>query len=65
LPPNGEGKWKERKSASSLTSFNEVLNDTGVVVVAHYAGLSVADMTAFGRKCAKPAARSKSRKTAL
>ena len=30
-----------------VASFNEVLNDTGVVVVAHYAGLSVADMTAL------------------
>ena len=33
-----------------VASFNEVLNDTGVVVVAHYAGLSVADMTAFRAK---------------
>lgn len=30
-----------------VASFNEVLNNTGVVVVAHYAGLSVAEMTAF------------------
>jgi large subunit ribosomal protein L10 len=30
-----------------VASFNEVLQNTGVVVVAHYAGLSVADMTAL------------------
>jgi large subunit ribosomal protein L10 len=30
-----------------VASFNEVLNNTGVVVVAHYAGLSVAEMTTF------------------
>ncbi|OKL42931.1 50S ribosomal protein L10 [Pseudovibrio exalbescens] len=28
-----------------VSSFNEVLNNTGVVVVAHYAGLSVSQMT--------------------
>jgi len=28
-----------------VTAFNEVLSSTGVVVVAHYAGLSVAQMT--------------------
>ncbi|MCK7614485.1 50S ribosomal protein L10 [Roseibium sediminicola] len=30
-----------------VTSLNNVLGDTGVVVVAHYAGLSVAQMTAL------------------
>ena len=30
-----------------VASFNEVLQNTGVVVVAHYAGLSGADMTAL------------------
>ncbi len=30
-----------------VTSFNEVLSSTSVVVVAHYAGLSVAQMTAL------------------
>jgi ribosomal protein L10 len=35
--------------------LNAELADTGVVVVAHYAGLSVAQMTAFGRQYVKPA----------
>jgi len=30
-----------------VTSLNQVFSDTGVVVVAHYSGLSVADMTAL------------------
>ncbi len=33
-----------------VTSFNEVLGGTGVVVVAHYAGLSVAQMTELRSK---------------
>jgi large subunit ribosomal protein L10 len=44
-------KWSEavdRAEKSELvTSLNQVFSDTGVVVVAHYAGLSVADMTAL------------------
>jgi len=42
-------KWSEavdRAEKSELvTSLNQVFKDTGVVVVAHYSGLSVADMT--------------------
>jgi large subunit ribosomal protein L10 len=38
----------DRAEKSELvTSLNEVFSDTGVVVVAHYSGLSVADMTAL------------------
>ena len=33
-----------------VASFGEVLKGAGVVVVAHYAGLSVADMTAYRSK---------------
>ncbi|GGE83626.1 MULTISPECIES: 50S ribosomal protein L10 [Stappia] len=33
-----------------VASFNQVLGSTGVVVVAHYAGLSVSDMTALRAK---------------
>jgi large subunit ribosomal protein L10 len=39
-----------------VASFGEVLKNTGVVVVAHYAGLSVAQMTAYAVvKYVKPA----------
>jgi large subunit ribosomal protein L10 len=38
----------DRAEKSELvTSLNQVFKDTGTVVVAHYAGLSVAEMTAF------------------
>jgi large subunit ribosomal protein L10 len=44
-------KWSkavDRAQKSELVaSLNQVFKDTGVIVVAHYAGLSVADMTAF------------------
>ena len=33
-----------------VTSLNQVFKDTGTIVVAHYAGLTVADMTAFRAK---------------
>lgn len=35
------------QKAELVASLNQVFKDTGVVVVAHYAGLSVADMTAL------------------
>jgi large subunit ribosomal protein L10 len=35
------------QKAELVTSLNQVFKDTGVVVVAHYAGLNVADMTAL------------------
>jgi large subunit ribosomal protein L10 len=41
----------DRAEKSELvTSLNQVFKDTGSVVVAHYAGLSVAEMTAFRAK---------------
>jgi len=41
----------DRAEKSELvTSLNQVFKDTGVVVVAHYSGLSVADMTALRSK---------------
>ena len=47
-------KWREavdRAEKSELVAtLNQVFKDTGTVVVAHYAGLSVADMTAFRGK---------------
>ena len=35
------------EKAELVTSLNRLFTDTGVVVVAHYSGLSVADMTAL------------------
>jgi large subunit ribosomal protein L10 len=35
------------EKAEAVASLNQVFNDTGVIVVAHYAGLTVANMTAF------------------
>jgi large subunit ribosomal protein L10 len=47
-------KWSkavERAEKQELvTSLNQVFKDTGTIVVAHYAGLTVADMTAFRAK---------------
>lgn len=42
-------RWQVERAEKRefVASFNEVLQNTGVVVVAHYAGLSVADMTAY------------------
>ena len=41
----------DRAEKSELVAtLNQVFKDTGTVVVAHYAGLSVADMTAFRGK---------------
>lgn len=35
------------EKAEAVAALNQVFNDTGVIVVAHYAGLTVANMTAF------------------
>ena len=38
----------DRAEKSELvTALNQVFKDTGTIVVAHYAGLTVADMTAL------------------
>ena len=41
---NGDRQWTERKNANLSASLNEVFQDTGSVVVAHYAGLTVAQI---------------------
>ena len=46
----GECKWKEKKKHELVANLNEVFSNTGVVVVAHYAGLTVADMTELRSK---------------
>ena len=46
-----------------VTGLNEVFKDAGSVVVAHYAGLTVAQMNDLRRRCAMRAAPSKSRRT--
>jgi large subunit ribosomal protein L10 len=38
------------EKAELVTSLNQVFKDTGTIVVAHYAGLTVADMTALRAK---------------
>ena len=43
-PPTGESKWIERQKRSMVAELNGVFKATSVVVVAHYAGLTVADM---------------------
>lgn len=44
-------RWREAVERAEkrefVTSFNEVLSGAGVVVVAHYAGLTVSDMTSL------------------
>ena len=44
-PPNGESKWRERKKREARRGANEVFRTPAIVVVAHYAGLTVAQMT--------------------
>ena len=44
----------DRAAKSELVaSLHEVFKDTGVIVVAHYAGLSVAQMTEYRRRIKK------------
>ena len=50
-PPTGKSlQWIERKSRSSSTTLNGVFKTTNVVVVAHYAGLTVAQMQTLRRQ---------------
>jgi len=37
--------WIERKKSETVATLNAVFKDTGAIVVAHYAGLTVAAMT--------------------
>jgi large subunit ribosomal protein L10 len=48
-----------------VAELNGVFTNAGSVVVAHYAGLTVAQMNDLGRACAQPEAPSRSRRTAL
>lgn len=47
-------KWSERVDRAAkrelVTSLNTVFKDTGVVVVAHYAGMTVAEMTDYRKR---------------
>lgn len=47
-------KWREAveraEKAELVTALNQVFKDTGTIVVAHYAGLTVANMTALRAK---------------
>ena len=58
-------QWTERKKASSSRTLNDVFSDTGVVVVAHYSGLTVADMTDSARADAEAGASVKVAKNRL
>ena len=44
FPPTGESQVDRAAKSELVTSLNTVFKQTGVVVVAHYAGLTVADM---------------------
>ena len=46
-PPNGERQLERAEKREAVTTLNQVFKDTGTVVVAHYSGLTVADMTAL------------------
>ena len=44
FPPTGESPVDRAAKRELVSTLNTVFSDTGVVVVAHYAGLTVADM---------------------
>ena len=44
LPPTGESPVERAAKRELVSTLNDVFNTTSVVVVAHYAGLTVADM---------------------
>jgi large subunit ribosomal protein L10 len=48
-----------------VTALNEVFSNTGVIVVAHYSGLSVADMTDFRSRARNAGAKVKVAKNSL
>ena len=49
-PPTGESWWIARQRASSSRDLGEVFKTTKVVVVAHYSGLTVAQMQNLRRQ---------------
>lgn len=48
-----------------VTALNEVFSNTGVIVVAHYSGLSVSEMTDFRRRAREAGAQVKVAKNSL
>jgi large subunit ribosomal protein L10 len=46
-PPNGERQLERAEKREAVTALNQVFKDTGTFVVAHYSGLTVANMTAL------------------
>ena len=44
VPPTGESPVDRAAKRELATTLNDVFSNTSVVVVAHYAGLKVADM---------------------
>ena len=61
--------WREQldraQKSELVTALNEVFSNTGVVVVAHYSGLSVTEMTDFRRRAREAGARVKVAKNRL
>jgi len=49
-PSTGESKVDRAAKADLVATLNDVFKSTGVVVVAHYAGLTVADMQKLRRE---------------
>ena len=49
-PPNGERQLDRAEKSELVAALNQVFKDTGTVVVAQYAGLTVADMTSLRGK---------------
>ena len=47
---NGESKVDRAAKRELVTSMHDVFKDTGVIVVAHYAGMTVAQMTDLRRR---------------
>src|SRR5690606_35793228 len=46
-PPSGERQVDRAQKTELVATLNSVFQETGVVVVAHYSGLSVAEMTSL------------------
>ncbi|MDQ0440502.1 large subunit ribosomal protein L10 [Kaistia dalseonensis] len=49
-PPTGERQVEKAEKRELVSTMNEVFKETNVVVVAHYAGLTVAELTALRGK---------------
>ncbi len=62
---DGENKWTELKSQELVTHLNGVFANAGVVVVAHYSGLTVNQMSDLRSRMAKAGASFKVTKNRL